>query len=165
MTTENNFKTKIIKIKLGTPKQIAEPSFENDESNILDEVASLLINGVEVLVFNTYLLTPRKALTLGKKIKQLCAEFNAILLLKGKADVAFAIKPDAFILDKDNIDIHLAKEILGEDCLIGYLGNFDKNNPIKPDFIINGHAISEKTLVFRIFETKQYSKTLILQES
>lgn len=157
----NELKTKIIQIKLGNNKKFIEPINFNDENLVLNDIATRLISGVEIIVFNTYDLTPHQSINLGAKIKQLCAEFDGTFILKGKIDVAYILRPDAVILDKQNIDIHHTREILGEDCLIGFLGEVSQDET--PDFIINEHAFTKEIPIFKATEDINNPETLILQ--
>lgn len=157
----DSLKTKLIELKLSSKPILAEPELENNNDTALNKVADLLSQDIDIFIFNTEAITPKYAIEIGQKIKQLCAEFNTMFFLKGKVDVAYILNPDCILLDSNNLSIHHTKEILGEDILIGYIGNYPNTIPELPDFIIDGHAINSKTPVFKMIQTNKNLKTLI----
>lgn len=120
---------KLNKILLKTKKEyitIDNLKTEN-ENSVLNTLAEKLFCGNCIVEFNTDALTTNEAIILGKKLKQLCAEFDSLLIIKDRADIAFAINANGIILDKNSIDIHNAKHILGENTIIGYSINSLEN--------------------------------------
>ena len=91
-----------------------------DENTILDKLAKKIISENCMVEFNPTNLTDKNAVKLGKKLKQLCAEFNSLLIIKDRIDIALAINSNGVILDRNSIDISDAKNILGEHFIIGY---------------------------------------------
>ena len=159
----NEFRLKLMQVKLGNNKQFFEPVYKDNENQFLNEIATTFITWIDIIVFNTYDLTPKLAKELGIKIKQLCAEFETMFILKGKVDIAYIIKPEAILLDKDNINAHDAREILGEDILVGHIGNLDSTTLEGLDFIINEHAIFKEKPCYQIYEGFDKTQPLILQ--
>lgn len=120
---------KLNKILLKTKKEyitIDNLKTEN-ENSVLNTLAEKLFCENCIVEFNTDTLTTNEAIILGKKLKQLCAEFDSLLIIKDRADIAFAINANGIILDKNSIDIHNAKHILGENIIIGYSINSLEN--------------------------------------
>ena len=105
--------------------------------------------------------TTQKAITIGRKIQQLCSEFNATLVITERADIAFTIEADGIILSSTSFTPHQAKEILGENALIGIVcSNEDELNfalKNEYDFIktlnfVNINKKFGKKIFSRIFE-------------
>ena len=57
-----------------------------DENTILDKLAKKIISENCMVEFNPTNLTDKNAVKLGKKLKQLCAEFNSLLIIKDRID-------------------------------------------------------------------------------
>lgn len=85
----------------------------------LNKVASILDGGTDIILLNNNFNNDKIFLDTAIKIKQLCAMFDALLLIQNRADIAFLAEADGLYLDKNSLSIHQAKEIVGEKTIIG----------------------------------------------
>lgn len=91
----------------------------NREDEFLDAVASALKGGVDIVQLREKNMTANKIISLGKKIKLLCAEYNAIFIVNDRVDIAYVLEADGVHLGQDDMDISSARKILGHNAIIG----------------------------------------------
>ncbi len=89
------------------------------EDLFLNAVASALKGGVDIVQLREKNMTANKIMELGKKVKLLCAEYNALFIVNDRVDIAFALNADGVHLGQDDMDVKSAREILGEGVIIG----------------------------------------------
>ena len=77
----DSLKTKLIELKLSSKPILAEPLLENNNDVALNKVADLLSQDIDIFIFNTEAISPKYAIEIGQKIKQLCAEFATMFFL------------------------------------------------------------------------------------
>ena len=90
------------------------------EDDFLDSIAVLLSEGVEILQIKSEKYCASEMIRLGKKVRELCSIYNALFILRERADIAKAVDADGVHLSKRDIDICLAREILGKTSIIGF---------------------------------------------
>ena len=64
-------------------------------------------------------MSAKKILELGKKIKQLCHQCEATLIINDRVDIAAVLGADGVHLGQDDLDVKSAREILGDKFIIG----------------------------------------------
>ena len=89
------------------------------EDLFLNAVASALKGGIDIVQLREKNMTANKIMELGKKVKLLCAEYNALFIVNDRVDIAFALNADGVHLGQDDMDVKSAREILGEGAIIG----------------------------------------------
>ena len=130
----------------------------NNEDAFLDRLASSLNSGANFIEFNPTFYATQQAIQLGRKIQQLCNEFDATFVITERADVAFTLDADGIILSQNSFTPHQAKEILGEKALIGIVcTNEDEFN-----FALKNEYDFIKTLNF-VNINKKLSKKIFSQ--
>ena len=130
----------------------------NNEDAFLDRLASSLNSGANFIEFNPTFYATQKAIQLGRKIQQLCNEFDATFVIAERADIAFTLDADGIILSQNSFTPHQAKEILGEKALIGIVcTNEDEFN-----FALKNEYDFIKTLNF-VNINKKLSKKIFSQ--
>lgn len=92
--------------------------FESDDK-FLDAVASALSGGVDIVQLREKKSNAKRIIELGHKIRQLTSEYNALFIINDRVDIAKIVKADGVHLGQDDIEIDYAKEILGNDKIIG----------------------------------------------
>ena len=92
--------------------------FDSDDA-FLDAVASALKGGVDILQLREKNMPANKIVELGKKIKLLCAEYNAIFIVNDRVDIAAILEADGVHLGQDDMDVASARKILGNNAIIG----------------------------------------------
>jgi len=144
---KDKLKSNILNIKI-IQKQKAlyvKNRTKNDCNEILNRIAAQLYTGFDIIIFDTkYPAADREIIEMTKKINSLCAEFDATFLIKGRADIAYAVEADGLILDKNDIPISAAHEITGHNSLTGFITEKEYDADII-DFIIKNNSLICKT--------------------
>jgi len=114
-------KEKYNQVKLGDKKLYLvtnSDSFDSDDE-FLDAIASALEGGVDVLQLREKKMTANKILELGRKIKQLCLQYDTTFIINDRVDIAALLEADGVHLGQDDLDVKSAREILGENAIVG----------------------------------------------
>ena len=85
----------------------------------LDAVAASLKGGVQIVQLREKTANAKEFLELGRKVKELCALYDALFIINDRVDIAHIIGADGVHLGQDDIDIDSARHILGKDAIIG----------------------------------------------
>ena len=92
--------------------------FDSDEE-FLDRVALALKNGVDIVQLREKNRPAKEIIKLGLKIRELTSNFNALFIVNDRVDIAKIVKADGVHLGQDDISFASAREILGEEAIIG----------------------------------------------
>jgi len=92
--------------------------FETTDA-FLDAVASALKGGVQIVQLREKNTTAKEFIQLGKKVKGLCALYDAVFIINDRVDVAHIVGADGVHLGQDDINIDEARHLLGKDTIIG----------------------------------------------
>lgn len=114
-------KEKNIDIKIGSKRLCLDANYEwfNSEEKFLDAIAGALNGGVEIVQLRPDGMSDSQYLDVAKKVKQLCGLYNATFAVKSRADIAYLSEADCLLLNQKDIDIRSARDILGENTIIG----------------------------------------------
>ncbi|MDD3014057.1 MAG: thiamine phosphate synthase [Candidatus Gastranaerophilales bacterium] len=85
----------------------------------LDAVAAALKGGVQIVQLREKNTTAQEFIQLGRKIKELCALYDAIFIINDRVDIAHIVGADGVHLGQDDIDISSARHLLGNDAIVG----------------------------------------------
>ncbi len=88
-------------------------------NDFLNAVAAALEGGVSVIQLREKTASTREFIGLGKKVRELCALYDAIFIVNDRVDIAQAINADGVHLGQEDMDIQNARKILGEASIIG----------------------------------------------
>ncbi len=112
---------KIKKIRLADKKLylVTDRKYAQSQDEFLDKIASALKGGVGIVQLREKDTPAKEIIELGRKVKELCALYNALFIINDRPDIALILKADGVHLGQDDIDIRSAKHILGEDAIIG----------------------------------------------
>ncbi len=112
---------KINKIRLKGKKLYLVTNSDSFKTNdeFLNSVASALDGGVQIIQLREKNSDAKRIIELGKKIRELCSIYNALLIINDRIDIAQIVHADGVHLGQDDIDIKSAREILGENMIIG----------------------------------------------
>lgn len=91
----------------------------NSDDEFLDAIASALEGGIDILQLREKNMSAKRILELGKKIKQLCLQYDTIFIVNDRIDIAYMLEADGVHLGQDDLDIKAAREILGDKCIVG----------------------------------------------
>lgn len=89
------------------------------EAEFIDKIAFYLNKGIKIIRYGEKNKSPRDMIRLGRQLRQLCSEFGALLIIDSKIDIARILKADGVHLNYDDVEIKFAKDILGDDKIIG----------------------------------------------
>lgn len=109
------------KLKLSDKKLYLVTNSDNFETEdaFLDAVASALQGGVEIIQLREKNMSAKKILEIGKKIKQLCLQYDTTFIVNDRIDIAALLEADGVHLGQDDLDVKSAREILGANAIIG----------------------------------------------
>ncbi len=91
----------------------------NSDDEFLDRVALALKNGVDIIQLREKNRPAKEIIELGFKIRELSSNFNTLFIVNDRVDVAKIVKADGVHLGQDDISFASAREILGEEAIIG----------------------------------------------
>lgn len=129
---------------------ILDSKFYNNQDAILDEIASKLNNGTQIIILNGNNLTDKNFIDSGNKIRELCSIYNALFIVIQRIDIAQIIHADGIQLEPNGIDIKHARELTGKNMIIGYFA--DREAEIKyaqengADYIIYKNILLNKKI-------------------
>ena len=92
--------------------------FETDDE-FLDAVASALEGGVDILQLREKKMSACRIIELGKKLKQLCLQYDTTFIVNDRVDIALLLEADGVHLGQDDLDVFSAREILGPNAIVG----------------------------------------------
>lgn len=91
----------------------------DDDNIFLDKVALSLKSGVDIVQLREKNTTAKRFIELAKKIRDLTSHFNKAFIVNDRVDIAKITHADGVHLGQDDMDIKYAREILGENAIIG----------------------------------------------
>ncbi len=93
---------------------------QRSDDEFLEIIAQALQGGVDILQLREKTLSSKEFYTLACKLKEVCAQFDVPFLINDRLDIALACGADGVhIGSKDDLPLHIVREILGEDKIIG----------------------------------------------
>ncbi len=91
----------------------------NSDGEFLDAAAAALKGGVDILQLREKHSDAKRIIELGKRLRELCSIYNALFIINDRIDIAQIVQADGVHMGQDDIDVHLAREIVGENFIIG----------------------------------------------
>ena len=104
---------------------------DNKTENTLDDIAQALKNNIKIIHFFIKNLSDKENLELAFKIRQLCSIYDSLFIINSRVDIAKITNADGVCLNKNDIDVKYAKDILGNDKIFCY---FDDGTSYNNDF-------------------------------
>ncbi len=89
------------------------------EDRFLDAVAAALKGGVDIVQLREKTSSAKRIIELGKKIRNLCSIYGALFIVNDRIDIARIVEADGVHLGQDDADVNAAREILGENAIVG----------------------------------------------
>lgn len=111
---------------------------DTNTSELLDIIAGELACGIGVIELSSTNCSDKLTLEFSKKLKQLAEIYEAILIIKNRTDIAYLASADSLLLDAEGIDTNCAKELIGNDILLGFELTPDSINKNTNQKIKNG---------------------------
>ncbi len=139
---DNIFQMKITNLKeilLKSKKQCIYLDFQSFTN--FDECLDCLCNKIKdtesVVVLKTSNITPKTALDLSLKIRQIVSLFSSLFLIEDRSDIVKLANADGILLTNDSIDISYIKKLIDEEKFFAYFKNSNKDTDISCfDFLI-----------------------------
>ncbi len=91
----------------------------NSDDEFLDRIALALKSGVDIIQLREKKRPAKEIIELGYKIRELASNFNALFIVNDRIDIAKIVKADGVHLGQDDISLSTAREILGDEFIIG----------------------------------------------
>jgi thiamine-phosphate diphosphorylase len=85
----------------------------------LDVAQAALDGGCRFLQLRDKELSSRALLDLGRQMRQLCREYQAVFVVNDRLDIAFAAEADGVHLGQDDLPIAEARRLLGPKAIVG----------------------------------------------
>ena len=93
-------------------------NFESDEI-FLDRVALSIKSGVDIVQLREKNTTSKRFIYLAQRIRELTSHFGAAFIVNDRVDIAEISNADGVHLGQDDIPVSYAREILGDNAIIG----------------------------------------------
>lgn len=84
-----------------------------------DFLEAVLAGGVDIVQLREKHLEARPEIEAAEVVADACRRHGALFAINDRADVAYAVRPDILHLGQDDLPVPVARELLGEDVLIG----------------------------------------------
>jgi len=119
MFEELSKKLKLKKLEDKKLYLVTDRSNFSSVDEFLDAVGASLKGGVQIVQLREKTATAKEFIKLGRKVKEICALYDALFIINDRVDVAHIIGADGVHLGQDDINIDSARHILGKDAIIG----------------------------------------------
>lgn len=93
-------------------------NFDSDDK-FLDTVALALKSGVDIIQLREKHKNASQIIKYGRVIRQLTLQYGALFIVNDRVDIAQILNADGVHLGQDDIDISSARDLLGENAIIG----------------------------------------------
>ena len=98
-----------------------------DTENLFEKVKNILEGGVKIIQFRCKKGTDSDNLKFAIKLKELCDDYGALFLINDRVDIAMACEADGVHLGQNDMDMKLARKILGFSKIIGISANNERD--------------------------------------
>ncbi|MEU1876960.1 thiamine phosphate synthase [Streptosporangium sp. NPDC020072] len=90
-----------------------------ERGDLADFLDAALAGGVDIVQLREKGLEAREELALLEVFREACDRHGKLLAVNDRADIAHAARPDVLHLGQDDLPVRAARDILGDDILIG----------------------------------------------
>jgi thiamine-phosphate pyrophosphorylase len=90
-----------------------------DRGDLVEFLDAVLANGVDIVQLREKGLEARQEIELAGVFAEAAARHGALFSINDRADVAAVVRPDVLHLGQDDLPVVAARDILGDDVLIG----------------------------------------------
>jgi len=124
----NNFKKSELIIK-----ENSLYSLTDHKENLLEIIESILSGGVKIIQHRFKEGSDKDNLKEAIEINKLCKKYNSLFIVNDRIDIALASNADGIHLGQNDLDIHIARKLLGDSKIIGITANnsIDITNAVK----------------------------------
>lgn len=89
------------------------------EENFSQVIESALLGGTRIIQYRDKSANQKKRLQQARELRTLCQQYDALCIINDDIELATAVQADGVHLGKDDISLTQAREILGEQAIIG----------------------------------------------
>jgi thiamine-phosphate pyrophosphorylase len=89
------------------------------QGDLPDFLDAVLAGGVDIVQLRHKGLEARQEIDYLSLCREACDRYGALLAVNDRADIAAAVRPGVLHLGQDDLPVPVARELLGEDVLIG----------------------------------------------
>ncbi|HLU74998.1 MAG TPA: thiamine phosphate synthase [Nonomuraea sp.] len=90
-----------------------------DRGDLAEFLDAVLAGGVDIVQLREKGLEAREELRLLEVFREACDRHGKLLAVNDRADIAYAARPDVLHLGQGDLPVPVAREMLGDDILIG----------------------------------------------
>ncbi len=109
---------KLILNKKNVCLNVKVDSFKS-RKKLLEKTAFAIKSGINILQFDSSNIPDKEAFEIGKTLQQLCSVYDAFFVVNSRVDLALALNAQGVYLNENDIDIRIARKLLGKDKFIG----------------------------------------------
>ena len=133
----------------------------NSETDFLDEAALLMKSGADMIILSFKEKNDADTIKLGLKLRDLTSYYNAVFIVKKRADIAKILKADGIFLESFDMPIKNAIDVLDSDFLIGTGYNSDN-----ADFMLlsDDESCTKNIPVFYLYSKKQRKERIFFDK-
>lgn len=153
---------KINKLRLlnKTNYLIANLNNFNSANDFLNEIAAQLNNGTQIVQLLTSNISPKEIINCGKRVRELCSVYEALLIVEGRADIAQILHADGIHLSENDMGITEAKYLTEGGLIIGFSSQNEQllNEALinDVDYIFTDKDLNDKNITY--FQTNKIKK-------
>ncbi len=105
----------------------------DQKENLIEIIEDVLIAGVKIIQHRFKTGTDKDHLLEAIQIKNLCKKYNSLFIINDRVDIALASDADGVHLGHDDLDLKIARKLLGYSKIIGISANneIDISNAVK----------------------------------
>ena len=124
--------------------------FQSD-NDFLDFIAANLEQGIQIIQLDEKHFNDAKTIELGKKTRELCSIYGALFIINSRIDIAQILEADGVHLEENGISPHQAREILGNNTIIGLTAPNTTITPNDVDYIFTDQKAENVKITQFIF--------------
>lgn len=89
------------------------------QGDLCEFLDAVLAGGVDIVQLREKGMEARQEIEVAEVFADAARRHGALFSINDRADVAYAVKPDVLHLGQDDLPVHVARELLGDDIIIG----------------------------------------------
>ena len=121
----------------------------DQSDDLLKKIENILIAGVKIIQYRFKNGSDKDHLEKAIQLKKLCKRYNSLFIVNDRVDIALASDADGIHLGQDDLDLEIARKLLGHSKIIGISANneIDISNAINKgcDYIGIGPVFKTST--------------------
>ncbi len=98
-------------------------SITHQRKNLLEIIEEILLGGVKIIQHRFKEGSDKENLEEAIKIQRLCKKYNSLFIVNDRIDIALASNADGVHIGQDDIDLKMARKLLGSSKIIGVSAN------------------------------------------